>query len=191
VVPIQKVTAIFIGSLLVSIGINGFLVPHHLLDGGITGVALILHYSYGFPTGLAMFLLSSPIFIYAWFYERAFFYNSFLGLLVASTMIDLFAPLSNEFSLSILTSVLLGGSIIGIGVGIMVRFETNTGGTDMVAQFISKAFSLNVGIVMILIDAVIVTAAFQTLGMETFIFSSLAIFLIGFLTSFISKPMHT
>ena len=190
-VPIQKVTAIFIGSLLVSIGINGFLVPHHLLDGGITGVALILHYSYGFPTGLAMFLLSSPIFIYAWFYERAFFYNSFLGLLVASTMIDLFAPLSNEFSLSILTSVLLGGSIIGIGVGIMVRFETNTGGTDMVAQFISKAFSLNVGIVMILIDAVIVTAAFQTLGMETFIFSSLAIFLIGFLTSFISKPMHT
>ena len=45
-------SAILIGSLLLGIGINGFLVPHHLLDGGITGLALIIHYYFGFPTGL-------------------------------------------------------------------------------------------------------------------------------------------
>ncbi|HER2162542.1 TPA: YitT family protein, partial [Streptococcus pyogenes] len=70
----QKAAAILIGSLLLSIGINGFLIPHHLLDGGITGIALILHYYFDFPTGLAMFLLSIPLCIYAWIYERTFFY---------------------------------------------------------------------------------------------------------------------
>lgn len=47
--------AVLIGSLLLSIGINGFLVPHHILDGGVTGLALILDYYFGFPPGLAMF----------------------------------------------------------------------------------------------------------------------------------------
>ena len=52
---LQKISAIFIGSLLLGIGINGFLVPHHLLDGGITGLALIIHYYFGFPTGFVCF----------------------------------------------------------------------------------------------------------------------------------------
>jgi uncharacterized membrane-anchored protein YitT (DUF2179 family) len=53
--------AVFIGSLLSSIGINGFLIPHRLLDGGVTGLALIFHYYYGLPTGLVMFFLSIPL----------------------------------------------------------------------------------------------------------------------------------
>ncbi|WP_285847411.1 YitT family protein [Peribacillus simplex] len=91
---IQKITAILIGSLLLGIGINGFLVPHHLLDGGIAGIALIIHYYFEFPTGLAMFLLSIPLCIFAWIHERTFFYNSILGLIAASVFIDWLAPLS-------------------------------------------------------------------------------------------------
>ena len=94
-------SAILIGSLLLGIGINGFLVPHHLLDGGITGLALIIHYYFGFPTGLCMFLLSIPLSVYAWFRERIYFYNSFIGLIVASTFIDWLAPLRTQFSPSV------------------------------------------------------------------------------------------
>jgi uncharacterized membrane-anchored protein YitT (DUF2179 family) len=140
----QKAAAILIGSLLISIGINGFLVPHHLLDGGVTGIALILHYYFDFPTGLAMFFLSIPLCIYAWIYERTFFYNSFLGLIVTSIFIDWLAPLRTQFLLPIFTSTLLGGAFIGIGVGSMLRYKASTGGTDLLAQFISEAFSVNI-----------------------------------------------
>lgn len=105
----EKIAAILIGSILIGVGINGFLVPHHLLDGGITGIALIMHYYFGFKTGLVMFLLSIPLFIYAWYFERGFFYNCFIGLIIASTVIDWLEPLRYHFTPSLYSSVLLGG----------------------------------------------------------------------------------
>ncbi|MGM7723712.1 YitT family protein [Metabacillus sp. Hm71] len=184
----QKIAAILIGSLLISIGINGFLVPHHLLDGGITGIALILHYYFNFPTGLAMFLLSIPLFIYAWFYKRTYFFNSFLGLIATSIMIDWLTPLRTQFLLSIYISVILGGAIIGIGVGIMLRYKTSTGGTDLLAQFISDSISVNIGVIILIIDGLILTAGFNMLGINAFLFSSVNICIIGIITSKIAKP---
>lgn len=187
----QKAVAILIGSLLLSIGINGFLIPHHLLDGGITGIALILHYYFGFPTGLAMFLLSIPLCIYAWIYERSFFYNSFIGLIVASITIDWLAPLRTQFLFSIFTSVILGGAFIGIGVGLMLRYKASTGGTDLLAQFISEAFSVNIGVVILTIDGLIVTAAMNTMGIKAFLFSCLTICIIGLITSLMARPSNS
>ncbi|PRA73815.1 MULTISPECIES: YitT family protein [Bacillaceae] len=186
----QKIMAILIGSLLLSIGINGFLVPHHLLDGGITGIALIIHYYFEFPTGLAMFLLSIPLCIFAWIHERTFFYNSFLGLIVASIFIDWLEPLRNQFSLSIFPSMLIGGGLIGIGVGIMLRYEVSTGGTDLLAQFISKAMSVNIGVVIFIIDGLIVTSAFKMLELKAFLFSGLTICMIGIITSIMARPSN-
>jgi len=186
----QKAAAILIGSLLLSIGINGFLIPHQLLDGGITGIALILHYYFDFPTGLAMFLLSIPLCIYAWIYERTFFYNSFLGLIVASIFIDWLEPLRNQFFLSIFPSMLIGGGLIGIGVGIMLRYEVSTGGTDLLAQFISKAMSVNIGVVIFMIDGLIVTSAFKMLELKAFLFSGLTICMIGLITSLMDSPSN-
>jgi uncharacterized membrane-anchored protein YitT (DUF2179 family) len=190
IVILQKISAILIGSLLLGIGINGFLVPHQLLDGGITGLALIIHYYFGFPTGLGMFLLSVPLSIYAWFRERDYFYNSFVGLIVAAVCIDWLAPLRTQFSPSVFSSVFFGGILIGVGVGLMLRYKTSTGGTDLLAQFISNAFSVNIGIVILLIDGLIVLAAYDVLGLKVLVFSTLTIFIIGFITSLIAKPVH-
>lgn len=176
---------------MLGIGINGFLVPHHLLDGGITGIALILHYYYGFPTGGCMFLLSTPLMLYAWFRERIYFYNSFIGLIIASAFIDWLAPLRTQFTPSIFSSVFFGGILIGVGVGLMLRYKTSTGGTDLLAQFLSQAFSINIGMVILFIDGLIVAAAFNTLGLQVFIFSTLTIFIIGFMTSLIAKPVNS
>jgi uncharacterized membrane-anchored protein YitT (DUF2179 family) len=185
---LQRVLAVFIGSLLLSIGINGFLVPHHLIDGGVTGIALVLHYYTGFPTGLSLFLLSTPLCIYTWIYRRIYFYNSALGLMIVSISIDLFEPLKSQFMLSIFNSVLLGGTFIGLGVGIMLRYKTSTGGTDLLARFISDAFCYNIGIVILIVDGLIVLAAYKMIGLEAVLFSCLTIFIIGTVTSLIAKP---
>ncbi|QED49334.1 YitT family protein [Cytobacillus dafuensis] len=180
---------IFIGSLLLGIGINGFLVPHRLLDGGITGIALIIHYYLDFPTGLCMFLISLPLSFYAWYRERDYFYNSIIGLIVAAAFIDWLAPIRTQFILPILPSVLLGGTLIGVGIGIMLRYQTSTGGTDLLAQFISKAFSINIGVIILMIDGIITAAAYGILGVQVFLFSCLTIAVIGLVTSLITRPI--
>lgn len=174
-----KVSAIIIGSILVGVAINGFLVPHHLLDGGIVGIALILHYYFDFRTGLWTALLSIPLSIYAWFSDRKQFYGSFQGMILTSFFIDVLSPLEYQFSLPIWLSSILGGAISGVGVGLMLRYKTSTGGTDLLAYFISKATPLNIGVLIFLIDGMIVLLGYPTLGFESLLFSTLTIFIAG------------
>ncbi|MEH7009532.1 YitT family protein [Neobacillus niacini] len=182
IVIFQKLMATIIGSLLLGIGVNGFLVPNHLIDGGILGIALILHYFFHFQTGMTMITLSVPICIFASLNERGYFFSSLQGLLISSLFIDLLAPLRNQFFVSHLGSALIGGVIIGTGIGLMLRYKTSTGGTDLIAKIISGKFSLNLALVIIFLDGLIVLAGFTVLELDSFLYSCLAISTVGVTT---------
>jgi uncharacterized membrane-anchored protein YitT (DUF2179 family) len=185
IIILQKFIATFVGSFLLGIGVNGFLVPNHLIDGGIIGIALILHYYFQFQTGMIMFLLSLPICIFASINQRGYFFSSIQGLLISSLFIDLLSPLSTQFSVSHLLGALIGGVLIGTGVALMLRYETSTGGTDLLAKIISKTTSLDIAFVIIMIDGLIVVASFAVLDLDSFLYSCLAIVTVGLTTSFL------
>lgn len=88
---------ILLASLLIATGTNFFLVPYKILDGGIIGIALIINYISGTKIGLCIMLCSLPIFLLAWFRQREIFYNSILGLLASSLLIELLFPLQYYF----------------------------------------------------------------------------------------------
>jgi uncharacterized membrane-anchored protein YitT (DUF2179 family) len=185
IVIFQKLMATIIGSLLLGIGVNGFLVPNHLIDGGILGIALILHYFFNFPTGITMVALSLPICIFASRNKRGYFFSSLQGLLVSSLFIDLLVPLRSQIFVSHLSSALIGGVIIGTGVGLMLRYNTSTGGTDLLAKIISRRFAVNIAIVIIFIDGLIVLAGFTLLELDSVLYSCVAITTVGLTTSLI------
>lgn len=176
-----RASALVIGSILLGLGINGFLVPHQLLDGGIIGLALILHYYFDFNTGLWSALLSIPLIIYAWFNDKKQFHGSVYGMIATAIFIDLLEPF--QFTLPIWLSSILGGAICGIGVGIMLRYKTSTAGTDLIAYFIAKATPLNIGFLIAIMDGLIVLIGYQTLGFQSLVFSSITILVAGILCS--------
>jgi uncharacterized membrane-anchored protein YitT (DUF2179 family) len=178
-----KILAVLVGSILLGVGVNGFLVPHQLLDGGMIGIGLIIHYFHGFPTGLTMILLSIPLYVLAWILERKYFFHSLNGFLVSSFFIDLFAPVEKGIHLGIIPSAILGGVLVGCGIGLMLRYETSTGGTDLLAQLVQKFFPVNVGILIFIIDGIVVLSGLKVIGMEKFIYSLLTIACVGLLTS--------
>lgn len=166
---------------LLGIGVNGFLVPHHLLDGGFIGIALLLHYYLDFPPGLWSALLSIPLIIYAWAKDRKQFHGSVYGMILTAVFIDLLAPY--QFILPIGFSAILGGAICGIAVGLMLRYETSTAGTDLLAYFIAKILPINIGVLFVFIDGLIVLAGYKVLGLESVLFSSITILVAGALAS--------
>ncbi|RSK25642.1 hypothetical protein EJF36_01225 [Bacillus sp. HMF5848] len=184
---LQKANAIFLGSICLSIGINFFLVPFELLDGGIIGIGLIFNYILHVKAGLAIILLSIPIFMLAWIYNRAYFYNSLHGMLVSSFAIDALYPFHDLFvtmiSLSPPVSSIVGGTFVGLGIGIMLRYETSTGGTDLLAQFIADKTSINVGVVIFMIDGCVVALGGLLLSKDTFLLSIVTIIFVGFATT--------
>ena len=117
---LKKALTIFIGSLLVAIGVNVFLVPFGLLDGGALGISLIIHYAMGVKVGLTFLIVSIPIFMLAWKYYRSFFYNGIHGMLLSSLIMDLLYPLNmigRELITNPLVSAICGGIFIGVGSG--------------------------------------------------------------------------
>ncbi|WP_102347207.1 YitT family protein [Bacillus sp. Marseille-P3661] len=191
----KKAIAIIAGSIFLSLGINLFLFPNELLDGGMIGIGLIINYLFGYKAGMTIIVCSIPIFILAWFKYRAYFYNSLHGLLVSSLMIDILSPLRqidfHTYGISPLISSLLGGAFVGIGIGVMLRYETSTGGTDLLAQFLADMFSINVGIAIFIIDAVVVTFGGILISQDTFLLSLITILMVGITTSALTlKVIH-
>lgn len=183
-----KACALIAGSFLLSIGINFFLVPYEVLDGGVIGIGLIMHYILGFRTGMVILICCIPIFTYAWKYYRPYFYNSIHGLLMSSLFIDMLYPYHFYFTyfirLSPLESSIIGGVFVGLGISIMLRFKTSTGGTDLLAQFIANKYSINVGIVIFIIDAVVITVGGVLLASsETLLLSIITVITVGITTT--------
>ncbi|MGS2778680.1 YitT family protein [Robertmurraya sp. GLU-23] len=184
---LKKTGIVLLGSMLLSFGINFFLVPFEVLDGGIIGIGLIIKYLTGIQAGLVIIFLSVPIFVLAWLYNKNYFYNSLHGMLISSFVIDLLASsqlLPSDMILHPIVSSILGGIFIGVGIGIMLRYETSTGGTDLIAQFISKFFNINVGITIFLIDTLVISLGGWLISKDTFLLSILTVIFVGFFTSF-------
>lgn len=179
--------ALIIGSILLSLGINLFLVPHEILDGGTVGIGLIANYLWGFNTGLIVIILSVPIFIFAWFHYRNYFYNSLHGMMLSAFFIDFLSPVSNLIEIEAIYSSILGGILVGIGIGLMLQFQTSTGGSDFIAQFLCEKTGINVGIYILLIDSIVIILGGLLLSSETFYLSIIKLLFIGITTSLVTS----
>ncbi|NTZ19809.1 hypothetical protein EXW96_20345 [Paenibacillus sp. JMULE4] len=183
----HKIVAIITGSLLIAMGVNCFLMPFKVLDGGIIGIALIINYLFEFKVGLVVILCSIPIFTLAWIYYRELVYNSLHGMLLSSYLIDILEPFHYYFlyyvNLTPVSSSVIGGLIIGAGIGIMLRYDTSTGGTDLLAQFLSKYVTFNVGIIIFILDAIIISLGGLLISAETLVLSVITITVGGVTTT--------
>ena len=185
---LQKVLTLFIGSLLVAIGVNAFLVPFGLLDGGALGISLIIHYALGVKVGFIFLIVSIPIFMLAWRYYRSFFYNGIHGMLLSSLTIDLLYPLQiigREVITVPLVSAACGGIVIGAGVGIMLRQDISIGGTDLLGQMMAKKMAVNPGVVIFCIDILIAIMGSLLISSVHLVLSFTTVFIVGFTTSLI------
>lgn len=133
-----------------------FILPIHLINGGIFGISLLIKYIWGVKIGHVMIILNTPIYMAALKYDKTLFINAIIGLAFTSTMIDLLVPLNGIIHLPIVSSAILGGIIIGIGIGFMLRYHISPGGVDLIALLISKSRNINPGIVIFLIDSLII-----------------------------------
>jgi len=182
----NKIVATIAGSMLLAIGINLFLIPYNILDGGVIGIALILNYLWEANIGITFILCSIPILLLAWFHYRQFFFSSFPGMLISSFFIDLFSNINpnylNPLHIHPVTSAFLGGIFMGVGFGIMLRNNISTGGTDLLAKYIADRLSVNVGFTIFILDGLIITLGGLLFSPRTFFLSILTITVGGIAT---------
>ena len=173
---------IIIGALISAISCNLFLIPNHFLSGGITGIAIIFHYLFDLPIGIQNIVFNIPILYIAYhFFGKTYFINTILGTFLYSTFIDLtsfltpLTPLHNNPMLS----AIVAGVVSGIGFGLILRANANTGGADVVAALIRKLYSYNIGTMIFALNCLIVLCGLVLFSFEAAIYTLIYMYIMG------------
>lgn len=176
---------ILAGALLIAAGYVLFITPYKVVPGGVYGICIILHHTWGLPVGLTALAFNIPITLLALkVLGPRYGAKTVAGFILTSFFIDGLTFLVGEDPLKIgdeiLMSSLYGGVMIGLGVGLLFRARASCGGTDMVAMILSKKTRLPVGRLMIYVDSVIVLAGLLVFGdWKIPLYSLVTIFVIG------------
>ena len=184
---VKSYLAIAGGALLAALGLNLFLAPHEIVSGGASGVAVIVHSLTGFPMGTLILLINIPLFaIGAWMLGSGFGVKSLFGTVVFSILIDITAFLP-RLTDSLLMAAIFGGTLFGLGFGIIFLAGATSGGTDILAAILHKMIpAVNVGKWIFLIDAMIIAAgAFLFADSERVLAGILSLFIASFLVDYL------
>lgn len=160
---IGRYIGLAIGALIYTFGLDVFLVPNHVIDGGVVGIALMAAALTGWSFSIFIVLLNIPFFIFGYKKIGAIFtlqsLFSVLALSVWSNFIH-YEPVTTDPFLS----TIYGGIIIGLGVGLIIRWGGSLDGTEILAIIADKKTPFSVGEIIMFFNLFI-------LGMSGFVFS--------------------
>ncbi|MDA3955599.1 YitT family protein [Oceanispirochaeta sp.] len=171
-----KITA---ACLIMALGMSLFLIPNKIAAGGLSGIGIVLFHLFNFPVGVSVLILNIPLFLLSWrLLGTSFGVKTLFATVVFSVFVDVTAfltPMTDD----LLLSVLFGGALVGLGLGLIFRENATTGGTDLAAKIIHRIVPfISIGQVLLIIDAlVVVLAALVFRQYDLALYASVAIFI--------------
>lgn len=173
---IKSYSLIILGILSAGLGIKGFLLSSHFIDGGVTGISMLLNNILGFPLSIMIVIINLPFIILAYYQMGPkFAFKSCIAIAGLSLCLAFFPY--PEVTPDKLLTALFGGFFIGVGIGLAIRGGSVLDGTEIAALLISKSSSiLKVADVILILNVIIFTTAAFLLGVESAAYSILTYF---------------
>jgi len=185
-VPLKRllVDALLIisGSIIMGVGYALFLIPFHLVPGGLSGISIMINYLVSLPVGLVIIILNVPILLISYrFLSRKYVFTTLVGMLCSSLFIDFFNQILKwpKGTENMLLAAIYGGLLLGLGLGLVFRGEASTGGSDVIGLILNKYLGVSVGMGIMVTDFIIISAS----GL---VFRQLEAPLYGYIVLFIS-----
>jgi uncharacterized membrane-anchored protein YitT (DUF2179 family) len=171
------------GSLLQAISIRLFLVPGHLLNGGISGLAQLINFYTKFPIGIMILIGNIPLLILGWRHlgGRRFAIRTVYAVMLVSFFTDflvLFLPRSG-ISNDLVLNTLYGGVVSGIGYGLVYRGHGTSGGTDILVRIINNWRSIPISQSYLITDSLIMLLGGITYSWRNALYAIIMLFISG------------
>ena len=157
---------IVLGIALYALGFCAFILPHHVVMGGLTGVGTLVFYASneiipvavtGYACNLTLLAIAFKI-VGKTFVKRTIFGATIVAIMIG-WMQPVFLNLSQPLMADTTMSIVLGGFLCGVGIGTIFIHNGSSGGTDIVAAMVSKLSNVSVGRTMIITDMLIVSSS--------------------------------
>lgn len=191
-VPIMAGTAIY------AFGLHYFILPNQLMEGGVTGIGVLLNYAAGLPLSISTLVLNIPLFLLG----LRMLGKRQMGLTIFGTVsLSVFLALIEraiakgwlvpfQTSQDFILAALYAGVTLGLGLGITFRFGGTTGGVDIVARILGKWKGWSMGQVILALDFVIIGLALLYISKEKVLYTLVSVFIASKMIDFIQEGAY-
>ncbi len=187
---ILSIIMLTMGSLVAAAALECFLIPNTILDGGITGISIIISKLSGVPLAFLVLLLNIPfIFIGYKNLGKSFLFRTIYSMMCFSFFLSFFGNFI-AFTEEILLATVFGGALLGLGVGIVIHFGGCVDGTESVAIVISKKTNLSVGQIVLIFNLIIYGTAGFIFGFDRAMYSLLTYLITFKVIDFVSEGLE-
>jgi uncharacterized membrane-anchored protein YitT (DUF2179 family) len=173
----KNILFIIIGAWIFAIGINLFIIPAQLSEGGVTGIAILLKYSLDISPSITTLVLNIPLFIIGW---RTLGKKAMAYTILGTVSLSFFLWLTDDWPFpepsDPLLNVLYAGVTVGIGLGIIFRYGGTTGGVDIIARLCNKLFGWSIGRTIFAVDVMVIGASAFVLDINKVLYTLVAVF---------------
>ena len=191
---IQKYGNVIFGLLFVAITYNLFFAPLNLVTGGVSGLAIIMKHLFWINESFFILITNIILLLISYFVlGKDLTKNTLLGSLLLPIMIQITSNINeliNLDGLEMLIKAILGGIISGIGYGMIFKNNFTSGGTDILNQIAEKKFKIPISKSMIYIDGSIVLLGCIIFGIESMVYSIIALLFISTISNKTMLGIH-
>jgi len=169
---LSEIFQIAIGIFLASIGLKMFLLPNGFLDGGATGIAILLSELFDIDISFILLLVSIPFLILAWFsLSRRIFTKSLISIILLAVIIHFenFASITEDK----LLIAIFGGLFLGAGIGLTIRNGAVLDGSEILGIFLNDRLGISIGRVILFFNVILFGATALLLSLEIAMYSIL------------------
>lgn len=166
---------ILLGIMAAAFGLKGFLLPNSFIDGGVTGISLIVSELSGVAFSVLLVLINIPFLILAFSNINRLFALKSIGAIILLALAVYFIPFPLVTQDKLLIS-LFGGFFLGLGIGLAIRGGSVIDGTEVLAVFISRKTSLSIGDVILLFNIIIFGFAAYVFSVEIALYAIITYF---------------
>ncbi len=150
-----------LSAVIIAFAVSMFFTPNKIVNGGVSGIATILHYTFGFPTGVSFAVINCALLLAGIkILGKEFVITTVYISLVLSALVEVFTAFLPPIEIDLLLAALFGAVIYGVGLGIAFATGASSGGTDIVGRILQAFFpNLAIGKILLAVDGLIIAAS--------------------------------
>jgi uncharacterized membrane-anchored protein YitT (DUF2179 family) len=195
---LKMIVPIIVGSAIYAFGLLYFIIPNQLMEGGVTGITILLKYAFQISPSLSTLILNIPLFILGWIIlgRKQMIYTG-LGILSLTFFLWFFEKLiQNGLIFPFVTQYdyilasLYAGVTLGAGLGIVFRFGGTTGGSDIIARICNRELGWSMGQVILALDMIIIGASLFFIPIEKILYTFVTVYIASKVIDFIQEGAY-
>lgn len=182
-INLKDYALVTLGSLISSIGLNGFMAANNIVSGGLGGLGVSMNKLFGWDAGDFTLIANALMMVLCYiFLGKATFLSTLYGAWIFPLFIKLTAPMPSLTNNQLLGAI-FGGVVMGVGLGLVFMGNSSTGGTSIPTKILHKYTPLSLGVAMTIVDGIVVLTGFWAFDMDSVLYSIIALLVISYVVN--------